>query len=316
MAEKPSFSDKDKVSKFEERIHGLPLSLYSLSEAEVRENMENKDWYLKKVVQFGSAIASIDRIEDLMPNPIANTLFGGLVLLVREFPTFSESHILGNNLVQELRDCVIRNCGIAEYYLEEFHASKVLAGEASLREFPYYENYELLMSFEAKCIQGYMGSSLFHQVRKVAFIGSGPLPLSSIEFLHHLPKKATIVNYDLSFEAVAQGRAIVASQNLSHQISFVASSALEIEDLSDVDIVYLAALAGGNAREKKEIVDHFYKIMKPFSVLVARSSGGLRSFIYHQLTQADFGSFESFKHFDPSNKVIINSVAIGGKLNL
>ena len=307
----PSAPSDDEI-----QIHGVPLSQYFLTEAEVAQNIENKDWFLKKILHFGSAIALIRSIEHLVPNPISNTLFSGLVLLVREFPKFSESHVLENVLVQQLRDQVIENCGIAEYYLEAFYANRIIAGEVTLQQFPYYENYELLMSFEAKCIRGYLGSSLFRHVRKVAFIGSGPLPLSSLEIIRHLPKAVTVVNYDQSAEAVEFGQTIVATQNLSHRISFVTSSAQEIEDLGNVDIVYLAALAGGNAAEKKEITDHLYKIMRPFSILVARSSAGLRSFIYQRLTLEDFGRFKGFRHFDPTNKVIINSIAIGMKLDV
>jgi len=296
-------------------VHGVPLSQYSLTEGEVIQNLDNKDWYLKKILHFGSFIAGINEIEHLIPNPVANTLFGGLVLLVREFPKFPESQILRNRRIAQIRAQVIQNCGIAEYYLEAVYASRVIANEVSLLDFPYFENYQLLMSFEAKSIQAYLGSTVFGHTQKVAFIGSGPLPLSSIEIIRHLPKGSTVINYDLSAEAVSLGESVVATQNLSHLISFVHSSALEIQDLREMDIVYLAALAGGNRAEKRQITEHLYSIMKPFSLLVARSSVGLRSFIYEKLTQEDFGKFSGFRHFDPSNKVIINSVAIGMKMD-
>jgi nicotianamine synthase len=263
------------------------------------------------MVLFGTAISSLTEVEDLAPGFVADTLFGGLITVIREFPRFSARELMSDPSIKELQANVVNNSGIAEYLLEVFNSEKVIRGDMRLQDFIYYENYWLLMNFEAECIREYLGEEGFYGIRSIVFIGSGPLPLSSIELLPHLPDNTgTIVNYDLSEEAVRLGKALVDSQNLTHRISFVKSSVLEISELNSADVIYLAALVGESALEKRKITSHLLKIMRPGALLVARSAMGLRTFVYQRLKSQDFIGFQGFRQFDPTDKVIINSVAM------
>lgn len=268
---------------------------------------------MEHIIKLGTAISQLED-RDLAPGPIANALFSGLVHIVREFPPFDVSQILLDPTVQFLQPLVVEKCSVAEYLLEVEFARRVILYGVKLSDFMYYENYQLLVEFEMKCLAEYIFPlKIVDEIAEIVIVGSGPLPLTSIVVLQHLHQSAQIVNYDHNEEANVMGAGIVASYGLENRVNFVQCTALNIETLHNADVVYMAALVGNNAQEKREIISHLYKIMKPGAILAARCSTGLREFIYQPISQEDFGDFEQFQQYDPDNEVIINSIALGRK---
>lgn len=274
------------------------------------------DWYLKQLIKLGTSISELED-SNLAPSPVTNTLFNQLVATVREFPSFDVTPIFAHPTIKRLQPIVTEKCSKAEYLLEADFAKQVIVNGTKLSDFMYYENYELLIEFEVRSLEKYMFPGRIQHISQVAIIGSGPLPLTSIVLQEHLRKSAKITNYDHNEEANLLGQAVVKSVQGNKRISFVTCSALDLNldsQLANADLVYLAALVGKDSEEKEAIISHLHKIMKPGSILIARSATGLRKFIYHPVGKEEFQEFEQFRQFDPDNKVIINSIVVGKKL--
>ncbi len=130
-------------------------------------------------------------------------------------------------------------------------------------------------------------------LHKFAFIGSGPLPLTSLCICESdiLRPQAPnprdqnpveVLNIDMNQEAISQ------SQNLC---KLLGSSAVGMKfqcataddpnlDLSSFDVVYLAALVGSTQATKEALLESVVGRMKEGTLLVVRSAERLRRLMY------------------------------------
>ena len=151
--------------------------------------------------------------------------------------------------------------------------------------------------------------------RRTAFIGSGPLPLSSLFMLdlikqwrhaHFVPQLldgradevTTILNIDHSQAAVDASSLMLSKLQASREtdsgidvnahdadtasyghMSFLCQEA-SASDLSEFDAVFLAALVGQTQSEKETLLLEIVSKMAPGSILVVRTSWGLRTCLY------------------------------------
>ena len=216
-----------------------------------------------------------------------------------------------NKQIQNLTPSLHHLCATAECYLESHWAAQILGTDAPededggkwglnqpngqlslirmivlrlLRAFPYYENYVDLTQMEL---------SALHAVKplppkKIAFIGSGPLPLTSICLCQALDKvnggqgSTTVLNIDKNPEAVKQSRALAERLGISArgmQFSCEVAGSANL-DLRGFDAVYLAALVGTTQEEKERVLIEIVKGMTVGSLLVIRTGHGLRSLLY------------------------------------
>lgn len=169
----------------------------------------------------------------------------------------------------------------------------------ALDAFPYLQNYRALVRLEAGLLQA-VGAALQH----VIFIGSGPLPLSSLLIgRDHIEPSAapgwSVTSVDSDVAALEAGANLVAAalsspllpatktsslscRHRSGTFAFLPDSALSLSPtlLAKASVVCLAALVGLTIESKVDIAMYLISHMKPGPFLLARSADGLRSFAY------------------------------------
>lgn len=216
--------------------------------------------------------------------------------------------------VQAMRTKLIKLCGEAEGLLE-CHYSDLLASFDNpfdhLDLFPYYNNYLKLSHLEYTLLARHAPAP-----GRVAFVGSGPLPLSSIVLAaHHMPASAQIDNYDIDAAANARARRLVRGDgDLAARLAFHTADVMDVTlALRGYDVVFLAALVGVERKEKARVIEHLARHMAPGAVLVARSAHGARAFLYPVVDPAeDLKGFEVLTVHHPADEVI-NSVIVARK---
>ncbi|KAG6705705.1 hypothetical protein I3843_07G187500 [Carya illinoinensis] len=251
---------------------------------------------------------SISKLGSLRPSKQVNSLFTHLVKLCT-LPSSIDILALPQD-VQIMRKSLIDLCGRAEGLLElEFSTflSKVPQPLNNLNLFPYYENYVKLANMEHEILieNGVL------QPKNVAFVGSGPMPLTSIIMATHHMKSAHFDNFDIDEKANEVASRIVASDaELEKRMKFMTCNIMHVrEELGDYDCIFLAALVGMSSEEKVKILGHVRKYMKQGGILLVRSAKGARAFLYPVVEERDLVGFEVLSIFHPTNDVI-NSVVL------
>jgi len=209
-----------------------------------------------------------------------------------------------------MRESLIPLCGKAEGLLElEFSTfiSQTPNPVKNLTLFPYYGNYVKLANYENKILK----ENGVENAKIVAFIGSGPMPLSSIILATHHMESTHFDNFDIDEKANEVASKIVASDKaLEKRMKFVTQDIMEAKErLGQYDCIFLAALVGMRRSEKVKILGHISKYMKEGSVLLVRSAKGSRAFLYPIVEENDMVNFEVLTIFHPTDDVI-NSVVL------
>ncbi|KAK7927620.1 hypothetical protein PG985_004618 [Apiospora marii] len=257
----------------------------------------------------GDASSIVDRIvgihtrlqdlTDLSPSETTNSLFGDLVSQcceIRDAKTVSQ--VLASCKLQAVLPSLQNLCSQAESCLESHWARHIAQGQDPaeaqrlLETFPYYGNYEELTRLELCALR----SAGLDRPRKIAFVGSGPLPLTPICLLKALKEDAlsgcvpskdqsqgpVITNVDRDEKAIATSSNLVTrlgipKEEMDH---YCGSAESESQSLTSCDVVYLAALVGVTQLEKEQIALSIAARMRPGALLVIRSSWGLRTCLY------------------------------------
>lgn len=268
-----------------------------------QDQTTNHSEFLNRILAVIERINSLSTIR-LHPNRITNSLFTSLVNLicVDNMKEDEISAILSNNGILRYQKHLREQCSSAEYFLEASFARKIQYGTKSIEDFVYYDNYVSLVAFEMESYKMYAKNI---SIEQAAVIGSGPLPLTSIEMLKHLSSSSQITNYDHSEEAITLST-IVLNKTQRICVENRSASDLSADDLNQVDLVYLAALVV----EKKKIVEHLYDVMKPGSILIARTAIGLKTLVYSRITD-ELEKFSNVQEFHPKDKKVLNSIMCG-----
>lgn len=189
-------------------------------------------------------------------------------------------------------------CGNAECELES-HWAKLITSLSptttsletgkdtynALKQFPYFQNYVDLARMEIHALHSILEEGSTNRLEKVAFIGSGPLPLTSLCLLWQPHTTIqTILNIDSNPEAIAQSSLIcnkLGFKKYAKGMEFACESATDPNrDLRGFDVVFLAALVGGTQEEKAQVLRGVVGRMRKGGVVVVRSSHGLRGLLY------------------------------------
>ncbi|XP_057515387.1 nicotianamine synthase-like [Amaranthus tricolor] len=254
----------------------------------------------------------ISSLESLKPSQDVNMLFTQLVHTCMPPNPIDVTKLC--NQIQEMRSNLIRLCGEAEGLLEK-HYSTILASFDNplhhLDIFPYFSNYLKLSLLEYNILT----QNSIHVPKRVAFVGSGPLPLTSIVLaLNHL-HETQFDNYDIDPSANEMAaRLVEPDPDLSSRMKFHTKDVMSVgkEELEEYDVVFLAALVGMNKEEKIKVIHHLAKNMAPGSTLMVRSAHGARAFLYPVVDPENLCGFEVLSVFHPTDEVI-NSVVIARK---
>lgn len=210
-------------------------------------------------------------------------------------------------------------CSEGESELEAYWALKIAACETEhealkmLHQFTYYSNYVDLTRLELNMI---LALSI-DPPRKFAFIGSGPLPLSSLCIADSLTReggeKALVHNIDNHHGAIEQSSEMCRMLGIHAEcLRFQCAEATSAEGLEEYDVVYLASLVGTTQAQKTEIISTLVKRIRPGALLVLRTAHSLRSLLYPLInvsTKMASGDAERLVMMHPYNH-LVNSVVI------
>ncbi|KAI1001853.1 hypothetical protein K3495_g6350 [Podosphaera aphanis] len=273
---------------------------------------------IKKVLHIYGKLAAM---RELKPCLEVDDLFSELVqICTKTIDDKITNMVLENprilNILVELRQL----CSRGECQMEEFWNNKVL-GEldstpSEVKErmlaFPYFSNYVDLTRMEISA----MSSAEEKPIKKVAFIGSGPLPLTSLCMTGLFSSNLSdikVLNVDNNPKAIEDSRNLCNRLGSRGEMEFLCAEANSSLDLYDYDAVYLAALVGSTQKQKEALLEQVAKRMRPGALLLTRSAERLRRLMY-----ADFDptTEQVAKVMDivlvvhPYNHVV-NSVIIG-----
>ncbi|KAG7030119.1 Nicotianamine synthase, partial [Cucurbita argyrosperma subsp. argyrosperma] len=258
----------------------------------------------------------ISSLASLKPSKNVDTLFTQLVLTCSPPAPGLDIASLPQPL-QAMRAHLIRLCATAEALLE-VHFSSILASFENpihnLSIFPYYSNYLKLSLLEFDILT----SHCRRVPSSIAFVGSGPLPLSSIVMASTHLKGTIFHNFDIDPVANSMaGRLVCSDSDLSKRMVFHTADVMEVtEAFGEYEVVFLAALVGLEEEEKGRVLRHLGKHMAPGAYLMLRSAHGARAFLYPVVDVRDVeaSGFEILSVFHPTDEVI-NSVVIARKVS-
>uniref|UniRef100_A0A1J3JUM2 Nicotianamine synthase n=1 Tax=Noccaea caerulescens TaxID=107243 RepID=A0A1J3JUM2_NOCCA len=257
----------------------------------------------------------ISKLETLKPCQDVDTLFKQLVsTCIPPNPNIDVTKM--SESIQEMRSNLIKLCGEAEGHLEHHFTSILNSFEDNplhhLNLFPYYDNYLKLSKLEFDLLEQNLNGSV---PKTVAFIGSGPLPLTSIVLASYHLKDSIFHNFDIDSTANSVAARLVSSDpDLSQRMFFHTVDVMDVtESLKGFDVVFLAALVGMDKQEKIKVIEHLEKHMSPGALLMLRSAHGPRAFLYPIVEPCDLQGFQVLSIYHPTDEVI-NSVVISRKL--
>jgi nicotianamine synthase len=243
----------------------------------------------------------------LVPGPEIDELFGRLVSLAID-PTAARdaAAVLADPAVVEILPSLRRLCADGEFELERCWSRRIVEHSdprGELARFPYHRNYTDLTRLERHAVTGLTSAP----PRRVLFIGSGPLPLTSLMLAQR--HGCRVDNLDLEPEAARLGAALADAVGTGG-LGFHAGDVLEDPlDLRGYDLVYLAALAGLDPGAKTRLLDHLGRRLRPGTVVLARSAHSLRGLLYPVLDPDDLPGLDALAVVHPYTDVV-NSVVV------
>lgn len=253
----------------------------------------------------------ISKLESLSPSKDVDMLFTQLVATCIPPHPIDVSKLCTK--IKLIRSNLIRLCGQAEGLLE-IHYSKILGSFENpldhLHMFPYYSNYLKLSRLEFDLLTQHCSNPT-----RVAFVGSGPLPLTSIVLASRHLNSTVFHNYDIDASANSTAMKLIESHpDLSKRMEFHTTDIMNASEaaLKDYDVVFLAALVGMGTEEKMRVIEYLAKHMAPGAILMLRSAHGARSFLYPVVDPRDLRGFEVLSVYHPTDEVI-NSVVVARK---
>lgn len=276
------------------------------------EDVVGEEFLVRKITEI---YEHVSKLPSLKPSEDVNTLFTELVTTCIPPSSIDVAKLSKEN--QSMRSNLIKLCGTAEGFLERHYANLLSTFDHPLQHldiFPYYSNYLKLSLLEHTILANH-APKVASAATRVAFIGSGPLPLTSIVLALHHMKSSVFHNYDVDPVANSMAsRLTLTHQDLSQRMLFRTTDIMDVTtDLHDYDVVFLAALVGMDIADKLQVLNHLANHMAPGAMLMLRSAAGARAFLYPVVDPSDLqDSFEVLSVFHPTDEVI-NSVVIARK---
>lgn len=270
-----------------------------------------KDPLVQKVCELYDKISNL---QSLSPSKEVDSLFTQLVHTCIPPHPIDVSKLCSK--IQNIRNNLIKLCGQAEGLLEKHYSTLLGSYETPLDHldlFPYYSNYLKLGKLEFDLLNQH-----YPNPAKVAFVGSGPLPLTSIVLASNHLTSSTFHNYDIDPSANSMASRLTESHpDLSRRMSFHTTDIMDVpgDVLREYDVIFLAALVGMEIEDKMLVVEHLARHMAPGAILMLRSAHGARAFLYPVVEPRDLRGFEVLSVYHPIDEVI-NSVVVARKCQI
>ncbi|OCL13483.1 Nicotianamine synthase [Glonium stellatum] len=248
-------------------------------------DVRNREMATKEAIQVAEEIVGIYNdlvvMADLRPGKEVNSLFSRLVeICVKPRNDKVVDAVLENKQIKRLAPQLRQICSNAEAELEGFWANRILClyrivAQTVLHSFPYYCNYIDLCRLECSTLLSFLP----RDPQSIAFIGSGPLPLTSFCVADRFPS-ARIHNIDYDLTAIRVSSALALKLGYGERMSFSHEMAIGGGSLKPFDVVCLAALVGMDAEEKLQILADMARRMKHGTIICMRSAHSLRALLY------------------------------------
>lgn len=270
--------------------------------------------------------STLRTLTSLAPSPKVNALLTRLVeLCIQPHSSSLAAHVLSLPRVSNLCLALRPLCATAEGELEKYWANRILNSSSPtaspspvslpgqshppaqphhlLNAFPYHQNYIDLSRLECNTLESFLPlptQAAAHRpsLRNLAFIGSGPLPLSSFCILDRYPE-AHVHNIDRDAEALKVSKALAEKLKYGARMSWGCEDVsvdFEVEEgkkrmhekeekirgpkWSEFQVVILAALVGMDTQSKLPILASLAAKLAPGTLVLVRSAQGLRGVIY------------------------------------
>lgn len=255
--------------------------------------------------------------DDLVPGSHVDATFARLVRLVLDAPPDEAAAVLAHPAVHDVVPHLRALCFAGEYQLELAWADRIARSpdpRAELARFPYLDNYRLLGEMEGDIVARLADGRSAPVVERVAFVGSGPLPLTSFQLAG---TGARVDNLDRDATALALSRRVAGALGVRglafrHVDVGTSSPASGGADLASYDLVLLAALVGPTPADKARVIRHLAAVMSPGALLLARSAHGLRTLLYPEVDAGALAGFDLLGVVHPTDEVV-NSVILARK---
>ncbi|MDO4781421.1 MAG: nicotianamine synthase family protein [Candidatus Saccharibacteria bacterium] len=250
------------------------------------------------------AVMNVMALPDVVPSPAVNAAFSDLVASVvrrQTLPTWCDAAMCRG---------VQCRCAESEAAMETYWARRIIAADDpqyELAQFWYLANYRELVRREIGLLD--VASVRLTDQSRVAFIGSGPLPLTALELWRMTGAQVDLI--DIAHEAVALSTdlARVLRWPMRAMVGDGATIALPAEAY---DVIYVAGLAGGHGAHKQRIIDNVLPSLMPDGRLVVRAAVGARTLLYPAFTPEDGAGMRLMMAYHPQDEVI-NSVYVYSK---
>jgi hypothetical protein len=237
------------------------------------------------------------RQTNLWPGREVNRLFGELVAISQRYPEVPSD--MSEDEITELH----RICSDGESRLEEYWANRIASKPDELEAFPYLDNYLDMSHAEYADITRILGREPGH----VAFVGSGPLPLTALA-LGGIDRSLRVDCIDADKEALLASQRVMAALGCSsEQYGLIHTDAADM-DYRAYDAVIVAALVGLEPSKKSAVLRNVAASIRSDAKVAARSvPDDGRKLLYPRITQLP-GELEFIEESTPPKGVINNLV--------
>lgn len=212
---------------------------------------------------FHRAAAVLGRARNLTPaNKNVNSCLTAFVRAVLDCRESAQHHaLLDRDDVRALRPTLLRKLSEAEFQMELYYARP-----GRLDAFPYHDNYRDLVAEEILALNNATPEG------DIYFIGSGPLPLTAVEFARQTGRAVICIEKDP--HAVTLSRDVIARLGLADRVSVREADGAQF-DYQGAGLVMMAALVEGKDATLARIHD-----TAPAAMIGIRSAEGLRTLLY------------------------------------
>ncbi len=212
-----------------------------------------KEWFIRQV---------LSRLGLQTPQAVAKAGLPDAVGLLKAIELYYDTKLVSANVEDKPEvSTLITEAVTAEedYNVEKAFAQKVISGQASLEQFPYFDDYRTTMATEHQKSGG----------GPVLFIGGGPVPISAILLAtdHHM--STTVM--ELMPEAVQLSNALIKKLGISG-IRVLQGDGRVFSGYGQYKTIYVALEAGPTRETKEAIFTQIAKQVTPNTTLLVRGS--------------------------------------------